>query len=314
MAQDASDEANQTYRPLDWLAYLVLRFAICWIQSASLERCDRVCRYLATLLTDWIPVRSALLAENFELIYPEWDARQRRRVKRAMWHHLLLMCCEIAHAPRKVHRENWHEHFRFSDRRQLLEIILGKRPAVLVSGHFGNFELAGFITGLFGIASTTVARPLDNGYIHDFVMSFRSMGGQHFLAKEGSSEQVQELLKNGGKLALLADQHAGRKGCWVEFMGHLASCHKGLALFTLSSGAPMMVCSNVRKDKPLKFDLNLLGVADPLQPGEHLANVTTLTRWYNECLEGAIRDTPEQYWWVHRRWREPPPSFSKRAA
>lgn len=279
----------------------------------SLERCDRICNLLATLFTDWIPVRRNLLNENLKLIYPEWHPRQCRRVTKRMWHHLFLMCCEIAHAPRRIHRENWHEHYEIPDRKKLLEVILANRPAILVSGHFGNFELAGFVTGLFGIPNTTIARPLDNGFIHDYFMSFRSMGGQHFLPKEGSAEQIQTLLKTGGKLALLGDQHAGDRGCWVEFLGKLASCHKGLALFTLSNGAPMVVCSNVRKDRPLKFQLNLHGTVDPAIPDEHLVSVASLTQWYNDRLGSGIRTAPEQYWWVHRRWREKSKPKSRKA-
>jgi KDO2-lipid IV(A) lauroyltransferase len=217
------------------------------------------------------------------------------------------MGCEVAHAPRKVHRENWYEHFEIPNRRRMLNVVLDHRPAVLVSGHYGNFELAGFLTGLFGLPSTTIARPLDNGFVHDYITQFRSLGGQHFLPKEGSSLPVQKLLSQGGKLALLADQHAGAKGCWVDFLGHPASCHKGLALFTLSSGAPMMVVSNTRMHEPLKFRLAVLGVADPELPGEHLSSVQSLTSWYNRCLEKIIRMFPEQYWWVHRRWKGQPP-------
>lgn len=304
MSNTPSGESNQTYKRSDWAAYAILRVVFCVIQMTSLERCDRVCNLLATLFTDWIPVRRKLLDENLKLINPDISPRESRRLAKRMWHHLFLMFCEIAHAPRRIHRENWHEYYRIPDRKQLLDVILDRRPAVLVSGHFGNFELAGFVTGLFGIPNTTIARPLDNGYVHDFIMSFRSMGGQHYLPKEGSADDIQTLLQRGGKLALLGDQHAGDRGCWVEFLGKLASCHKALALFTLTNGAPMMVCSNVRTGGPLHFTLNLLGTVDPQVPNEHLASVTSLTRWYNDCLEVAIRSDPEQYWWVHRRWKE----------
>jgi KDO2-lipid IV(A) lauroyltransferase len=230
-----------------------------------------------------------------------------------MWRHLLLMVCEIAHAPRKIHRENWHEHFWIRDRQQMLRVILDPRPKVLVSGHFGNFEMAGFVTGLFGISTTSIARPLDNGFVHDFFTGFRSVGGQHFLPKSGSAMAIEQLLERGGALALLADQYGGPKGCWVDFLGHPASCHKALALFTLSSGAPMMVCSNTRRDSPLRFDLRVLGEADPALPSCP-ESVQSLTRWYNECLEGAIRDQPQQYWWIHRRWRGDPPKRKRAAA
>jgi Kdo2-lipid IVA lauroyltransferase/acyltransferase len=306
---------NQKYRWRERAAYLLFRSVICCVQALSLERCDRICTILARIFTRVVPLRHRLIQDNLRLVFPNWEKERTHKVQEQMWHHLLLMGCEIAHAPRKVHHENWYHHFSIPGRRKILEVILDDRPAVLVSGHYGNFELAGFLTGLFGLPSTTIARPLDNGFVHDYVNRHRSLGGQHFLPKEGSSIPVQKLLREGGNLALLADQHAGPKGCWVDFLGHPASCHKGLALFTLSSGAPMIVVGNTRKNTPLTFELSVLGVADPEVAGDNLASVQSLTKWYNECLERTIRSFPEQYWWVHRRWKgQPPKSRSSRAA
>jgi Kdo2-lipid IVA lauroyltransferase/acyltransferase len=298
---------NQTFHWKDRVAYILFRSVICCIQILSLERCDRVCRLLAHVMSRWVKIRKNLIDENLSRVFPEWSETESMEVKERMWHHLLLMSCEIAVAPRKVHRENWYDHFTIPNRRSILQVVLGQRPSVLVSGHYGNFELAGFLTGLFGFPSTTIARPLDNGFVHDYIMAYRSMGGQHFLPKDGSSSEIQKLLSEGGTLALLADQAAGPKGCWVEFLGAQASCHKGLALFTLSSGAPMVVVGNTRSKDPLRFEISVLGIADPEQPGEHLGSVQSLTRWYNQCLEQIIRRYPEQYWWVHRRWKGAPP-------
>ncbi len=315
MSIDAKSHENQKFGITDLLSYFFFRAVICGIQIMSLDECDRVCRLLAQVFSKWIPLRQSLIRENLKMIFPDWKPDHSEQVTAKMWHHLLLMGCEVAQAPRKIHRENWHEHFHIPDRRSMLKIVMDDRPTVLVSAHFGNFELAGFLTGLFGVATTTVARPLDNGFLHNYITKFRSLGGQYFLAKEGSSLQIQELLSRGGNLTLLADQHAGPKGCWVDFLGKPASCHKGLALFTLSSGAPMIVVCSVRTGRPMNFELSVLGIADPVDGGEHLSSVPSLTRWYNQCLEQIIRAFPEQYWWVHRRWREPPPQRrSSRAA
>ena len=315
MSIDAKSHENQKFGITDLLSYFFFRAVICGIQIMSLDECDRVCRLLAQVFSKWIPLRQSLIRENLKMIFPDWKPGHSEQVTEKMWHHLLLMGCEVAQAPRKIHRENWHEHFHIPDRRSMLKIVMDDRPTVLVSAHFGNFELAGFLTGLFGVATTTVARPLDNGFLHNYITKFRSLGGQYFLAKEGSSSQIQELLSKGGNLTLLADQHAGAKGCWVDFLGKPASCHKGLALFTLSSGAPMIVVCSVRTGGPMNFELSVLGIADPVDGGEHLSSVPSLTRWYNQCLEQIIRAFPEQYWWVHRRWREPPPQRrSSRAA
>lgn len=299
---------------MDWLTYLGLRVVIAVILSTSLENCQRIVRIAAYWLARWVPLRRSTIDENLTMVIPGITPAQLARVREAMWEHLLLMVCEIAHAPRKIHRSNWRDHFYIPQKNEMFRMLMGQRPTILVTGHFGNFELAGFATGLFGIPSTTIARPLDNPYIHQYVTDFRSLGGQHMLDKEGSAAPVQAILEAGGALALLADQHAGAKGCWTDFMGRPASCHKALALFVLTSGAAMVVSYNRRLGQPLRFELGSTGIAHPDVPGEHLASVRALTTWYNRCLEQAIRLAPQQYWWVHRRWREPPPPRKKNSS
>lgn len=301
---------------VDWLLYVALRCIVCAMQSISLESCDRICRVLAKILADWTQLRRDITDENLQRVYGNISCAQKSLLRRKMWHHLLLMVCEIAHAPRKIHRTNYRDHFYMRDKAQVFKIMMEGRPLVLVTGHFGNFEVAGHTVGVLGAPTTTIARPLDNAYIDRFIGEFRAMGGQRMLPKDGSAARVQELLDAGGTLGLLADQHAGGKGAWVEFFGHATSCHKALALFVLSSKAPMFVHYNRRLDRPLKFEMGVTGLADPAlleshDVPEYLESIGDLTEWYNTRLEEAIRMAPEQYWWLHRRWREVP-TFAQR--
>ena len=121
------------------------------------------------------------------------------------------------------------------------ELSAGPAPDGLVTGHYGNFEIAGYVLGMFGFPSFTIARKLDNPYLDRFVNQFRGSTGQFILPKQGCAPQVEAILQMGGILSLLGDQHAGDKGCWVEFLGRPASCHKAVALFTITSGAPLIV-------------------------------------------------------------------------
>lgn len=302
----------------DLLVYLVARCFICAVQSMSLEHCDRFCRLVSVLLADWLGVRRKTIDHNLGLVYgPSLSRKHCKLLRRKMWHNLSLMLCEIAHAPRKIHRTNWRDHFYMPHKREILTVMMDERPTILVTGHFGNFEVAGHTIGIFGTPSTTIARPLDNPYLDRIITDFRSFAGQKLLPKEGSSVAVQELLDRGGLLALLADQHAGAKGCWVDFFGHPTSCHKALALFVLTGNAPMIVNYTRRLDRPLRFEMGMTGIADPAllasEPvPEYLTSVTDLTEWYNARLEAAIRMAPEQYWWLHRRWRDVPPAQLKR--
>jgi KDO2-lipid IV(A) lauroyltransferase len=184
--------------------------------------------------------------------------------------------------------------------------LIDYRPLVAVSGHFGNFEMAGFVTGLLGMPSYTVARKLDNEVLDRFINNFRQMNGQFILPKDGSSAEIQRVLNSGAILTILGDQYAGTKGCWVDFLGRPASCHKAIALFTLTTGAPMMVSYCKHTEQPLHFEIGCTGVADPRHLAKELRDVSMLTQWYNDRLGEAIRGAPNQYWWVHRRWKEVP--------
>lgn len=300
---------------VDAAAYFFVRLLVVVIQCLPVDMGDSLCRGLAWLFTGPIPIREKATDHNLALIFPHATPEECLRLKRAMWHHLLLMVCEIAWAQRRLHLTNWHDHIVFTNNQAMLACMLSTRPSVMVTGHFGNFEIGGYMSGLMGINTLAIARRLDNGFLHNWVERFRSAKGQHMVEKEGCATMVDDHLKSGGILSLLADQHAGDKGCWVDFMGAPASCHKALALFSLSSDAPMMVCSTRRLNaKPMQFEISCHGIADPREGGPESSGVPAMTKWYNERLASAIEKSPEQYWWLHRRWRVPPARVAKRLA
>jgi KDO2-lipid IV(A) lauroyltransferase len=288
------------------LVYVIVRYVIALIQIPSIEACEVLCSVLAFLASDVLRIRRRVVDENLRFAFPHMSRSERDLVQRRMWKHLLLMACEVAHAPRKIHRTNWYKFVTLERKAELIKYLMDPRPTALVSGHFGNFELGGYITGLLGFPTFTVARPLDNPYIDRFVNRFRQVYGQYILPKQGSAGQLAAVLEAGHAITLLGDQHAGPKGCWVDFFGRPASCHKAIALFTLTSGAPMLVVY-ARRTRPLHFSVGLEGIADPAFRGPELNGVPALTRWYNEKMELAIRRTPDQYWWLHRRWKDAPP-------
>ncbi len=137
-----------------------------------------------------------------------------------------------------------------------------------------------------------------------YLNHFRGLTGQHLIAKNGGSAQIESLLAQGGTLAFLADQYAGEKGCWVEFFGRPASAYKAIALLAMEHQALVAVCTSLRRDQPLRIDMFLEAIVDPRDGGDEMQSVPALTQWYTAELEAAIRRCPEQYWWLHRRWKD----------
>ena len=288
----------------DLLVYLVVRVFICVIQSLSLETCTYLAGALATLLTDVLRVRKSVLDDNLAHAYPNMRPDERRDLTWRMWRHLFLLLSEIAHAPRKIHTTNWRDYIELQNSPLIVRTMFDERPAVFVSAHYGNFELAGYVLGIFGFPTYTVARPLDNPYIDRFINRFRSAKGQHILPKNGSAPAIDHLLASGGALSLLADQYAGAKGCWVSFFGRPASTHKAVAVFSLSNDAPLLVSYARRKDRALHYQMGTEATADPRDSESNLGGVRELTEWYTLQLERIIRRAPDQYWWIHRRWKD----------
>lgn len=288
----------------DWLACLLVRLMVCWIQALRIETCQTISRMLALLMAEVIGVRRGVVRENLSRAFPDKSPEEIRRLTRQMWEHLFLMVCEVAHAPRKLHDTNWRDHITIPNKVLVLRQLLSPRPSVLVSGHFGNFEVAGFTIGLLGFPTFTVARRLDNPFLDRYLNAFRQLRGQYILPKDGSAPQIDAILAAGETLVLLGDQYGGDKGCWIEFLGRPASCHKAVALFSIGPGAPIAVGTATREGGPLRFCLAIEAVADPADRPPELASVRSVSQWYSDHLAAAIRRAPAQYWWIHRRWKD----------
>jgi KDO2-lipid IV(A) lauroyltransferase len=288
-----------------WLAYIMVRTVLCVVQALPIEVCETIARGLAHLVYDLLRIRRTTIDQNLAHAFPDQTPAQRRRLALDMWTHLGLMACELIQVPRKLHDTNWQQHVEIAPHEMelLIRQMLSPRPKVVVSGHFGNFEVGGITAGLLGFPTFTVARPLDNVFLHRFVTQLREATGQFMLPKRGSAKQLDAILQSGGTMMLLGDQAAGPKGCWVNFFGRPASCHKAVALFSLVNRAPMLLAYCVRI-RPLRFRLGVAAQFDPQQ--DNTMNVQSLTQWYNDQLEQVIRRFPEQYWWLHNRWKNKP--------
>ncbi|WP_404306551.1 lysophospholipid acyltransferase family protein [Neorhodopirellula lusitana] len=305
---------------VDFTAYCLVRGLVAVIQILPLDMGDHLCRGLAWMLSGPLPVRRKVIENTLNQIFPGLDDDRKHQLTLSMWHHLMLMVCEVAWAQRRLHRANWQDHVSFRGNRGMLQASFSERPAVMVSGHFGHFEIGSYTMGLMGLRTLAIARTLDNRFLHRWVERFRGAKGQEIVDKNGCAPIVDSHLRHGGTLSLLADQHAGEKGLWVNFCGVPASCHKALALFSLANDAPMLAVFTRRiNGRPMQFESTLLATADPRPDANgnvdpNCESVETLTNWYCRQLEIMIDLAPEQYWWLHRRWRTPSARAAKRIA
>jgi KDO2-lipid IV(A) lauroyltransferase len=303
-------------RALDYLVYLIVRMVICVIQMMTYRAARGVSNHLAWLAYHLDRRHRQVAADNLRLALPEMqDGRQRDAVVRAVYRHFFLLLVEIVQVPRKLHATNWRRHLDLAGGRELVDGLLSDRPLLLVTGHFGNWELGGYVLGLLGFTTYAIARTLDNPYLDDFLRGFRERTGQKVLAKNDDFANIQTVLASGGVLATLADQDAGARGPFVDFFGRPASTHKAVALLALEYNVPLVVIGTPRVGEPMKYQVVAEEVIRPEEYAGKPDAVRAMTQRFTTALERIVRRFPEQYFWLHRRWKHQPVTRkSKRAA
>ena len=287
----------------DYSLYLFVRLIVCLLQALPLENGVQLARGAGWLAGRLLRSRQKIVLDNLAHAYPKLSAKERKNLAQEMWSHLFLSILESALAPRKIHETNWRQYIDFTNDEGLMQFYLEGRAVLLTSAHFGNFELANYAIGIRGLTTHAVARPFDNPYLHRFVNQFRRGTGQVVISKYGSYREVPEILNNGGVMVFLADQSAGPKGCWVDFFGRPASTQPVVARLSKKHDAPIVV-GYARRTRPMHFELCIHATADPRQPVVSDNRTEELTQWYTSRLEECIRLAPEQYWWLHRRWKD----------
>ncbi|MFH5803871.1 lysophospholipid acyltransferase family protein [Alienimonas sp. DA493] len=279
-----------------------------------------LCRGLAAVVcalpAKW--TRGKVARENLRIAFPELSPAQLDERVRAMWTHLFRLVTEMATFDRKVRRGNMTDVMSFRNRDETGRVLNSGRPVIMLSGHFGNWEASAESFGAFGIPLSVVARDLDNPLIHRWFAERRRASGGRLISKKGGGGEVTEVLEAGGIVGLLADQDAGSRGLFVPFFGKDASTFKSIALLAIEYDALVLVAyarrlpDDFRRNRWVRFEIGAEAILDPRDFTEGSA-VKDFTAAYTAALERVVRRSPEQYFWVHRRWKSVPKPRGRKA-
>jgi KDO2-lipid IV(A) lauroyltransferase len=293
---------------LDYVAYLAVRSIVAFAQMLSIEQSYALARFLAWVIYKVDGRHRKVGIDNLAQAFgDEFSDRQRDQIVRGVYRHFCMMLMEILHAPRKLHLENWRATVELAGLAPVIDhMITGSRPLIVLTGHYGNWELAGFLFGMFGFPTVAVARTLDNPFLERYLREFRERTGQSLIPKTGGFDQMVEVLQNNRALTFLADQDAGQRGLFVDFFGHPASTHKAIALLAIEHQAPVAVGVARRIGPGFRYEIRCEDLIDPCELTGSADDVRILTQRFTSALERLIRQDPTQYLWLHRRWKHQP--------
>jgi Kdo2-lipid IVA lauroyltransferase/acyltransferase len=192
---------------------------------------------------------------------------------------------------------------------ELKELHDQGRGAILMTGHFGNWELLGAAVAAAGIPIQVVARTQTNPWSDRLQNRIREQSGLRVLKAETSVRDIVKAVRRGEFVAMLPDVDAGTDGVFVDFLGRQASTPRGVAYFAWKLGCPI-VTRFARSDGNGRYHIIDTGNIVPDADQDEQTAVHSLTTAMLANLETAVRSQPDHYLWLHRRWKSRPPTES----
>jgi KDO2-lipid IV(A) lauroyltransferase len=190
--------------------------------------------------------------------------------------------------------------------RQHLDTALARgKGIILLTAHLGNWEMVGARIAAEGYPLNVIARAQRDHALTDYIRRTREVAGMRVYHREVAVRRSLEALRRNELVGMLMDQNAGDDGVFVDFFGRLASTARGPAAFALQTGAAVVPTFGWRKPD----DRHVVKLAEPVplvSTGDREADILSNTARYTKVIENAIREHPEQWFWLHKRWKSRP--------
>jgi KDO2-lipid IV(A) lauroyltransferase len=294
-------------RRLEYLAeYSAARLFILGAQSLPLPSALRLGEWAGRRMVSWTRRSFRTAVDNLLQAYPGMPQAEAEAMARRVYEHFGRATVEMAVADRLLTRSTYRDHVVLRNEAVLRDVLAAGKGAIFVAAHLGPWEILGVMAPHLGIRLNTVYRPVKNPHIDRFMRRYRAAHGQTIIPKYGALPTLLRVLRRGGYIALLVDQHARDGGLWVPFFGRPAATTPAPALLALRTGAPILTSYARRLPGLYRFEMFCDEPIFVRPTGDRAADVRRATVEISRRLEQYVRQSPEQWLWPHRRWRTPP--------
>jgi KDO2-lipid IV(A) lauroyltransferase len=291
--------------------YSLLRAVWHLLKALPLHRAVGLGVVLGSLTATLDHFNRPVAMRNLEIAFPRWTSSQRLATLRAMYRNWGRMAAEWCHldelTPETVRRfvhyqgvENWQ---------RVLELAKG-RGGFIFTGHFGNFELLIVAHALLGQPVSIVHRPLRNPLVDSVVRRVRTRVGNHLIERKGAATAMVSVVRRAGVVAIPIDLDV-RQGVFVDFFSLQACTTTSLARLAIATGTPAVPGFIVREGATLHHPIVILPPFDIVREGDRDEAIPETTQRATRMLEDMIRQYPDHWNWIHRRWKTRPPGEAR---
>lgn len=285
----------------DWAEYLAARVSLSLLAWLPRPVAEAAARVFLHVLQAAVPRLRRTALRNLELAMPELEPPRRERIVAGMLRSLARMAVVFARLPR-LHRRNISEWIRYDGFEHFERGLAGGRGVLFAAAHLGNWELSAYAHGLLAGPMDIVVRPLDNPLLDRLVERRRTLSGNRIIPKKAAARAVLKALRENRAVGILIDQNASAaEGVFVDFFGRKACASTALARLAARSGATVIPGFALWSETEGRYVLRFY------PPLEITGQVARDTQRLHALLESVIREHPEQWLWIHRRWKTRPP-------
>ncbi|HEY0008815.1 MAG TPA: lysophospholipid acyltransferase family protein [Tepidisphaeraceae bacterium] len=292
---------------IDYLQYLALRAVHmvmhCWPVAWNLEFACMV-GYIMYRFDKRHRLRAI---GNLTRSFPHYPRKRIEAMALQSMQQTLMLGVEVMFTTRLIRMENFTRYIRLGDFGESLKLLMDRHNGLIVlTGHYGNWEILGYTLATLGFRTVSVARPLDNKYVNEWVLGVRERKGQRIVDKKGATAITTATLEAKGTVGIIADQNAGPKGLFVDFFGRKASTHKSIGLLAMQYNVPIVIGYARRLGRNFTFQIGTQDIIYPQDWATQDQPLHYITQRYTKAIEDFVTEDPGQYLWLHRRWKTRP--------
>jgi len=253
------------------------------------------------------PRLARVARRNLSMALPQLSETQREKILEGVYRTLgrSLLC--FARFP-KLNSSNVSEWIRYEGFEHFQQALAQGRGVLFMTAHLGNWELSALAHAFFGNPMHILVRPLDNPLLDTLVTGYRTLSGNRIIQKTESPRRILEALAANEAVGVLIDQNTSAdNGVFVNFFGLKACASVGLTKIALRTRAPVVPGFALWEPKEDRYVLRFWPPVEMTPTGDSEADIQTNTQRLHAMLEQIIRCYPDQWLWIHRRWKTRPP-------
>lgn len=264
--------------------------------------------FVGFLWFDVLRIRRAVAVQNVALAFPELDSRQHVRIARQSLRHMGRTLIEFTSFP-FIKKEGLEKLFVVTGMEHLQAAFAKNKGVLLLTLHLGNGDLALALLSRLELPINLISKQFKTRWLNDLWFGMRAKHGTRFIPHEKSSFEILRALKKNRAVVFVLDQFMGPPiGVRTTFFGKETGTAAGLALMAARTGAPVVPCYTFRREDGLTeivFEPELPTDSFEADTDSELRDkkVRLLTQIYTDKIESIVRQHPEQWMWIHRRWK-----------